>query len=134
MPNILHRLTIDAPPERVRSAPGAWSDFDYSQEFVGCRDAIVVVVLGDDAEPVLDRCRGDQSVCEFDQLMDARGFAICDESRPADHDGLADRDRVGCASERERVGPPRATCGIGGVENTELKLANRDNRYRYVVG
>src|SRR5207302_224795 len=65
---------------------------------------------------------------------EAWGVAVSDESRPADQDGLADRDRVGCPSERKRVGPTRATRGTGRVEDTQLKLADRDDRYCYVVG
>ena len=61
---------------------------------MGRGDPLIVVVLGDDGQPVLDRGCGDQGVGELDHLLDAGRLAVGDEACPADHDGFADRNRV----------------------------------------
>src|SRR6185312_15151675 len=74
------------------------------------------------------------SIGELDGAMDARRAAVGGEACPSDHDRLADGDWVGCPGKGERVGAAGANLIVGGIENSELKLADSDHRNLHPLG
>jgi len=109
----------------------ASSDHDYLQRAMCSGDPAVVVVLGDNRQPVLDRGRGNQRVGEPDRSMDASTPAVGHEARPRNHHRLADRYRVGGSRDCESVRTAGPGDRVRGSQDTELKLADRDDGHRH---
>ncbi|HTA36071.1 MAG TPA: hypothetical protein VK761_05095 [Solirubrobacteraceae bacterium] len=98
------------------------------------RDFGEVLVLGDYRQPVLDRCRGDQRVGQLDCALDSGAPTIRDQPRPAQHDGLADRDWIGRLGQGECVRASRASPIIARSHHAKLQLSDRDYRHRNALG
>jgi len=84
-----------------------WSNLEHAQRWVSRGDLVVIVVLGDDGESAFDRGGGDQGIGELDHTVNSSDPAVRNQSRPADHHGLVERNRVCGPRQRERVGATR---------------------------
>ena len=83
------------PPSPFARPAGLRSDLDDLECWMSGRHLIVIAVLGHDGQTVFDSGCCDQRVDEFHGSLDSGGSAVGDETSPAAHHGLADRDRVG---------------------------------------
>jgi hypothetical protein len=117
---------------RIAEIDAATSDHDYLQGAMRLGDAAVVVVLGDDWQPVLDRSRGNQRVGEPYRSVDTGTTTVGHEVRPRNHRRLADRYWVCGSRDSEGVRAAGPGGGIPSSQDAELKLADRDDRHRHV--
>jgi len=97
-------------------------------------DFLEVAILADYRETVLYCGGGDQGVGQFDRALNPSGSAVGDEVGPSAHHGLADWNRIRRTGEGERVGTTGPYRIIGGIEDAQLKLADRNHRDRNAIG
>lgn len=96
-------------------------------------DLVVIVVLGDDGESAFDRGGGDQGIGELDHTVNSSDPAVRNQSRQLTI--TASLSAIGSAVRASAsVSARRAIRGVSGIEDAELKFADRDDRHRYVVG